>query len=68
MKIELITLVAIKTKLTDGLYKGFYETKFYKPDGKLFATMQPSSKQPGFNSKRIILNCFPYLLTWETEK
>jgi hypothetical protein len=63
MKTSLILLTAIRSTCKDGIYKGYAETTFFK-DNKKYATIPAGHKQPRFNSKRIILNCWEWELNW----
>ncbi len=64
---ELITVIAVRTKIKDGRYKGFNATTFFK-NNKQFAYMPPEQRQPKFGSKTIILNCFRYNVEWAIVK
>ena len=60
---ELITLTAIRSTCKEGIYKGYAETTFFKGDKK-YATIPAGNKQPRFNSKTIVINCWEWKLKW----
>ena len=60
----MITLIAKRVKVTEGLWKGYNQTEFYL-NGKLKAIIPASSKQPSKRTKTTILNCWRYKLIWQ---
>lgn len=59
----LITIQAKKVKETEGNYKGYFRTEFYK-DGTLFAIVPAAHRQPRKGIKEYTLNCFKWAINW----
>lgn len=61
---NLITITAVREKCSEGVYKGYCFTRFFKDGGKLFATIPPEQKQPRYGKRTITLNCWKWGLVW----
>jgi hypothetical protein len=63
-KIIMITLTATKEKALFGAFAGYATTTIKDEKGNIKAIYPPEVKQPRRGQKKIIINCFTYLLKW----
>lgn len=61
---ELIKLTAVKSKETEGPYKGYIKTTLYNSIGDVEAIIPANLKQPRTGLKTYVINSFTYELKW----
>jgi hypothetical protein len=61
-------LLAEKTLIEQGPYKGYQQTVFYKRDGGLYAIFPTHLKQPNRNQRWITLNGWEHRITWKDKE